>query len=88
MKISVEISMYPLTQNYEPPILAFLEDLNLHKGIEVQTNGMSTQLFGDYDIVMGILTKDIKTAFEKEDKISMVMKILNLDTSGYSKGSS
>lgn len=83
MKVSIEISMYPLTNHYEPPILDFLADLNLQESIEVRTNGMSTQLFGDYDLLMDVLKKDIKTAFQGEHKVSMVLKILNLDTSGY-----
>jgi len=81
MKISVEISMYPLIADYEPPILDFIKDLNQHEGIEVQTNGMSTQIFGSYELVMDVLKNDIKTAFEKEHKVSMVLKILNLDVS-------
>ncbi len=83
MKISVEISMYPLVPEYAPPILNFLEDLNSHEEVEVRTNGMSTQLFGDYDVVMDVLKKDIKSAFGKGNNVSMVMKILNLDTSEY-----
>lgn len=84
MKISVEISMYPLVADYEPPIADFIDDLKRHKDLEVKTNGMSTQIFGAYDLVMDVLKEDIKTAFEKEHKVSMVLKILNLDTSGYS----
>ncbi len=81
MNISVEISMYPLVQDYEPPILDFIQDLNQHKEILVQTNGMSTQVFGPYDLVMDVLKTDIKRAFEKSYGVSMVMKILNKDTS-------
>ena len=38
---------------------------------------MSTQIFGEYDIVMDILKKEIKKSFEKELTQIMVMKIVN-----------
>lgn len=83
MNISIEISMYPLNEDYETPILEFINALNKHEGIVVKTNGMSTQLFGPYDLLMDVLKKDVKTAFSQGDKVSMVMKILNVDTSAY-----
>ena len=83
MKISVEMSMYPLHIDYEVYILEFLENLNKYSDVEVRTNGMSTQLFGEYDYLMDVLKKEIKAAFEQKVSISMVMKILNLDASGF-----
>lgn len=77
MKVSVEISMYPLDKDYERPILAFIERLNGYPELEVMTNGMSTQVFGEYDQVMGIVQTEIKTSFVEEDKVVFAMKVLN-----------
>lgn len=77
MNISVEISMYPLTKNYEPSIIGFIEKLNQEPSIKVITNTMSTQIFGDYEAVMKILTPEIKAAFLAEPTTIMVMKIIN-----------
>ena len=77
MNISVEISMYPLTKNYESPIIEFIEKLNGHRDIKIITNSMSTQIFGEYEAVMKILTPEIKAAFLKEPTTIMVMKIIN-----------
>ena len=85
MNISVEISMYPLNVDYETYILGFLENLNQYHEIEVRTNGMSTQVFGLYDQVMTILQKEIKISFEQKVPVSMVMKVLNLDASGFGR---
>jgi uncharacterized protein YqgV (UPF0045/DUF77 family) len=74
--ISVEISYYPLNNNYLEPIKAFIERLNKHSNIIVQTNGMSTQVFGEFDTVMSAVTKEIKTAFELDHSI-FVMKVIN-----------
>lgn len=66
MQLSVEISKYPLTEvNYVAAIQNFIDRINTHDKIRVITNVMSTQLFGDYDVVMDALTTELKTSFEK-----------------------
>ena len=74
--------MYPLDQNYEPPIIDFIKRLNRHATLQIKTNTMSTQIFGEYDTVMSALSQEIKESFGAERKVSMVMKILNADGSG------
>jgi uncharacterized protein YqgV (UPF0045/DUF77 family) len=76
MKTTVELSKYPLNAVYEPPILDFIGRLNANKNITVKTNATSTHLVGDYDEVMTILQKEIKTSFEKYGKAIFVIKIL------------
>ena len=58
MKIGVEISLYPLTEDYIPPIRGFIDRLNADGRFKVVTNDMSTQVFGAYDDVMEALTSD------------------------------
>ena len=79
MKISVEISMYPLDAEYGTPILKFIERLRQHEGLTVQTNNMSTQVFGPYGAVMAALQGEMKKSFEENDTVAMVMKVVNLD---------
>ncbi len=81
MNVSVEISMYPLADEYIPAIQAFIDDLNRHDGIKVLTNTMSTQVFGDYTIVMGIVTAAMQRAHQTTPKAPFVMKVLNGDLS-------
>jgi len=78
MKTSVDISYYPLNQEYVPPIREFIERINTHPGLIVQTNGMSTQIFGEYDDVMNALTGEIKQSFDNPHSV-FVMKIINAD---------
>lgn len=78
MKTSVEISYYPLNQEYVPPIRAFIDRINTYPELIVQTNGMSTQIFGEYDDVMRILTREIRESFENPHSV-FVMKIINAD---------
>jgi uncharacterized protein YqgV (UPF0045/DUF77 family) len=84
MTISVEISYYPLHGNdFVEPIKAFIDRLNTHSEIEAQTNGMSTQVFGEYDDVMRILPAEIKTSFENPYSV-FIMKVVNADLRIYS----
>lgn len=78
MKVSIEISYYPLHESYIPPIKAFIERLHAYPDLIVQTNGMSTQVFGDYDQVMAAITKEIKQSFSLPHSI-FVLKVINAD---------
>lgn len=78
MKTSVEISYYPLNEEYVPPIRGFIDRINTYNGLTVRTNGMSTQIFGEYDILMEALTKEIKQSFNHPHSV-FVMKIINAD---------
>ncbi len=81
MKTSVEISMYPLLQEYGTPILKFIERLRQYNGLRVKSNTMSTQVFGEYDLVMQAITVETKAALQSEEAVVFVVKIVNLDLS-------
>ncbi|WP_042151368.1 MULTISPECIES: YkoF family thiamine/hydroxymethylpyrimidine-binding protein [unclassified Pseudoalteromonas] len=81
MKLSVEISKYPLNQDYIPFIKDFIDRLNAHEGLKVITNTMSTQIFGDYDLVMSVLNQEIKKSYETFGKAIFVCKFINGDLS-------
>ncbi len=77
MQVAVDISLYPLDEKFIPPIKDVIERLKLHDGIEVETNRMSTQVRGDYDAVMPVLSKEIRTTFENIPHAIFAIKILN-----------
>ncbi len=78
MKISIEISFYPLVESYKEPIKRFIASLKEFDNIKVKSNSISTQVFGEYDYAMGAVTKCIKNAFELPNSI-FVMKVMNMD---------
>ena len=78
MKTSAEISYYPLRGEYIPPIREFIDRINKYEGLEVITNGMSTQIFGEYDLLMDVLKKEIRESFKNPHSV-FVMKIINAD---------
>jgi len=61
MKISIELSLYPLAEaQYKSEIWAFIKRLRQVNGLKVVTNGMSTQVFGDYDLAVNHVMSEIK----------------------------
>lgn len=76
MDVAVELSLYPLRNEFIPPIAAFLERLNAHPGLKVETNSMSTQVVGEYRHVMQALTAEIERTFASLPKAVVVMKVL------------
>ena len=77
MRVAVDISLYPLDENFIPPIQAVIDRLNGHDSIEVVTNPMSTQLRGEYDDVMDVLRQEIRTTSETVPKAVFAIRILN-----------
>jgi uncharacterized protein YqgV (UPF0045/DUF77 family) len=76
MDIGVEISLYPLHQQFIPPIRDFIVRLNADQRLRVVTNSMSTQVFGDYDVVMPTLLRELRVTLENNAKVVFVMKVL------------
>ena len=77
MIVAVDISLYPLDEDFIPPIRDVIERLNAHDGIKVVTNPMSTQLRGEYAVVMDALRQEIETTFEQVPKAVFAIRILN-----------
>jgi uncharacterized protein YqgV (UPF0045/DUF77 family) len=77
MKVAVDISLYPLQEDLIPPIKNVIERLKAHENLYVDTNSMSTQIRGEYDDVMAVLTTELKTTFEQLPKGVFVIKMLN-----------
>jgi uncharacterized protein YqgV (UPF0045/DUF77 family) len=61
MDIGVEISLYPLTADYAPHIRAFVARFNADARFRVQTNSMSTQVFGSFEPLMDALRQELRT---------------------------
>lgn len=69
--------MYPLTDGYKEAVKDFLRRLNKFEDVEVITNGVSTQVFGEYDDVMKAYTESLKPSLESGIAIAVVSKIIN-----------
>ena len=67
--------MYPLAEDYKQPILGFIEQLR-NRDISVSVSDLSTQVTGDYDEIMEVITGEIKDTF-KTGKVAFVVKVIN-----------
>lgn len=79
MKVSVEISMYPLAEDFKPPIKSVIAAFNQYPELEVITSATSTQIFGEYDVVMDALKTEMKRSWETYGRAVFVTKFLNGD---------
>jgi uncharacterized protein YqgV (UPF0045/DUF77 family) len=76
MHAAVEISLYPLGEDYIPRILAFIERLNRHRDLRVVTNDLSTQIWGELHHVMRVLSEEFERAANDGPQLIFVMKVL------------
>ncbi len=76
MDIAVEISLYPLREEYIPVIQDFIDRLNRHAGLRVITNNLSTQVFGDHDRIFEVLRLEMGASFAAGGKAIFVTKFL------------
>ena len=83
MQISIEISLYPLNKNFISPIDNFIYRLKKYDNIEVRTNNMSTQLFGEFDDIIKILKVEMEKTFKNETNSAFNLKIVNGDSRKY-----
>ena len=76
MQSAVEISMYPLAEDYRPLIQAFIDRLNTYPELRLLTNALSTQIFGPLERVMAILAAEIERSAGAGPQLVFVMKVL------------
>ena len=76
MRTAIEISLYPLDEQYIPPIQDFIDRLNTYPELSVTTNAMSTQIAGEHHRVFEILAKETATSFGQHGRKVFVMKVL------------
>jgi uncharacterized protein YqgV (UPF0045/DUF77 family) len=76
MRTAVEISLYPLDADYVPPIKDFIDRLNVHAGLTVVTNAMSTQVAGEHRLVFAVLEQETRRTFEADRRAVFVIKLL------------
>ena len=84
MKASVDISLYPLADEYIPAIKEFIERVQEYPEVAVVRNDLSTQLYGDYELIMDLLKVEVRLSWEKYGKSIFVIKFLRDDLRGLS----
>jgi N-acyl-D-aspartate/D-glutamate deacylase len=79
MRISIDISLYPLTEGFVEPILEFIDQLEKNPKIVVKRNSLSTQVFGEYRDVMDMMDAEIEKVFAVMPHSAFVLKMVGTD---------
>ena len=79
MRITVELSLYPIADNFIPLIKDFIARLNTYTELEVVTNSTSTQIVGEHSYVFVILSKESAITFSSGAPCVFVLKLLGLE---------
>lgn len=83
MNISIEITMYPLHEDYETQVLSFLSVFTGNNAFTYKVNAMSTQVQGELEALMDWLKVCISEVYQSGVKAVFIQKIisgkLNLD---------
>ncbi len=77
MNVTVELSLYPLTSDYEASIISFIKRLKSNKELTVLTHAMSTFVKGDIHVVMKAIGE--ATVLLPISSASLVMKLITRD---------
>jgi len=79
MRVTAEMSLYPLQGQPLEKILAFIEVIASEPRIEVVVNQLSTQVRGELGVVMSTIAMAIDRSFQAGGAQALVLKILNGD---------
>lgn len=69
MIVTVEISYYPLSDNYNAPISDFIDKLIKNNKIKVDPGKMSSTITGEYSEVMNTLSSAMKDLMESNASV-------------------
>ncbi|MFL0797068.1 MAG: hypothetical protein K6L73_06210 [Cellvibrionaceae bacterium] len=79
MRITAEMSLYPLQSDYIPVIKGFIEKLKQRDDIKIFTSTTSTQINGEFDAVNCAITEAMEMSFKAFKQQILVVKYLNGD---------
>ncbi len=79
MQMTVDISMYPLDADYKPAIKAFIRELRAIDGLKLVTNQLSTQINGEFGLVMEAVSRCMLASMQQQGKVVFVARYINAD---------
>jgi uncharacterized protein YqgV (UPF0045/DUF77 family) len=76
MIITIEMSMYPLQENYLDLISGFIERLHTYAGMRVNTTITATTVTGEYHAVMRMFSEMLEWSYNTHGKAVFVTKFI------------
>ena len=74
MRVTAELSLYPLAGDVEAPVWAFIEHIIASNRCSVATNSMSTQITGESIDVFDSVRQALETSYETFGRQVLVAK--------------
>ena len=76
MKMTVELSVYPLRENFKEAVLEFIDELLANEDTVAVTNSMSTQVSGEDDAVFRAIQAALRASYERYGRQVLVAKFI------------
>ncbi|MCH1445804.1 MAG: thiamine-binding protein [Luminiphilus sp.] len=76
MRVTAELSLYPLAGDVEAPVWAFIEHIIASNKCSVATNSMSTQITGDSSDVFDSVRQALEASYEAFGRQVLVAKFI------------
>ena len=76
MRVTAELSLYPLAGDVEAPVWAFIEHIIGSNRCSVATNSMSTQITGESADVFDSVRQALETSYEAFGRQVLVAKFI------------
>ena len=76
MKLTAELSVYPLREDFKTVVEAFISELLKQEDIVAVTNSMSTQISGEDTAVFAAIEKALRTSYEHLGQQVLVAKFI------------
>ena len=76
MKMTAELSVYPLRDNFKEAVLGFIDELLATEDIVAVTNSMSTQVSGEDEAVFRAIQAALRVSYERFGRQVLVAKFI------------
>lgn len=76
MNLMLEISMYPFNEDYKTLIKSFIVKLNTYADLRISTSATSTNISGEYQYLMKVLTDMLAWSYQEHGRAVFVSKFI------------
>ena len=76
MKLSAELSVYPLREDFKVAVLGFIDELLKGQDVVAVTNSMSTQISGEDDAVFSAIQHALRASHSQFGRQVLVAKFI------------
>ena len=76
MKLTAELSVSPLREDYKVAVLGFIDELLKDQQVVAVTNSMSTQVSGEDEAVFKAIQTALKASYERFGRQVLVAKFI------------